>query len=255
MMTLAEAELTFPAGEKLNQSMGSLFQGIIMDRTDMDWAEAMHKSGVRPYSQYVTVSDGRPVWRVAALTDAAFEQVAGPIQSGGVFPIRQRGYSIAVGPLQIKKQASFQKLEETYWTSFEKIHHIDLNFLTSTSFKNKGKYAIFPQIDWLFGNLIRKWNAFSDSSVLGEENLEQKLAEAMYITDYRLHTHPFSLEGRRIRAFRGTARLGLFQSDTASRMAALLCDFANFAGIGIKTAMGMGAVETEVSYFQKREAL
>lgn len=50
---------------------------------------------------------------------------------------------------------------------------------------------IFPELPLVFNNLIRKWNVYSDSMILGEERLGDKLAESMCITDYRLHTHPF----------------------------------------------------------------
>lgn len=90
--------------------------------------------------------------------------------------------------------------------------------------------------------------------VLGEERLGDKLAEFMCITDYRLHTHPFSVEGRRIRAFRGNIRLGLFKDDITRRIASMLAAFADYAGIGIKTAMGMGAVHSNIAYYQKRSS-
>lgn len=62
----------------------------------------------------------------------------------------------------------------------------------------------------------------------------------------------FSVEGRRIRAFRGNIRLGLFKDDITRRMASMLAAFADYAGIGIKTAMGMGAVHLDIAYYQKR---
>lgn len=68
MLRQVEFELTLPAGEKLNQSMGSLLQGLLMERTDSSWAQEMHTQQVRPYSQYVTVVEGKPVWRIQTIT-------------------------------------------------------------------------------------------------------------------------------------------------------------------------------------------
>ena len=169
--------------------------------------------------------------------------------------LEQKGYEVGVGKFSILKKDSFQGLEERFWTGTDKVHHIDMEFLTSASFKKNGEYMIFPELPLVFNNLIRKWNVYSDSMVLGEERLRNKLAESMCITDYRLHTHPFSVEGRRIRAFRGSIRLGLFKDDITRRMASMLAAFADYAGIGIKTAMGMGAVHSDIAYYQKKERL
>jgi len=35
----------------------------------------------------------------------------------------------------------------------------------------------------------------------------------------------------------------------------MLAAFADYAGIGIKTAMGMGAVHSNIAYYQKKEQL
>ena len=169
--------------------------------------------------------------------------------------LEQKGYEVGLDDFHMVKQDSFQGLEERFWTGTDKVHHIDLEFLTSASFKKNGEYMIFPELPLVLNSLIRKWNAYSDSMVLGEERLGDRLAESMCITDYRLHTHSFSVEGRRIRAFRGNIRLGLFKDDITRRMASMLAAFADYAGIGIKTAMGMGAVHSDIAYYQKKERL
>lgn len=255
MLTLAETELHLPEGILLNQSFGSIFHGALISELDREWAAKMHEQRVRPYSQYLLVKEGKPYWRLAVLTEEAFEHILRPIMRKDSLCLEQKGYEVGLDDFHMVKQDSFQGLEERFWTGTDKVHHIDLEFLTSASFKKNGEYMIFPELPLVLNSLIRKWNAYSDSMVLGEERLGDKLAESMCITDYRLHTHPFSVEGRRIRAFRGNIRLGLFKDDITRRMASMLAAFADYAGIGIKTAMGMGAVESDISYYQKKERL
>lgn len=215
----------------------------------------MHEQRVRPYSQYLLVKEGKPYWRLAVLTEEAFEHILRPIMRKDSLCLEQKGYEVGLDDFHMVKQDSFQGLEERFWTGTDKVHHIDLEFLTSASFKKNGEYMIFPELPLVLNSLIRKWNAYSDSMVLGEERLGDRLAESMCITDYRLHTHSFSVEGRRIRAFRGNIRLGLFKDDITRRMASMLAAFADYAGIGIKTAMGMGAVHSDIAYYQKKERL
>lgn len=251
MLRQIEFELNLPEGEKLNQSMGSLLQGLLMERTDSSWAEEMHTQQVRPYSQYVTVAEGKPVWRIQTITDRAFERLIYPLLSKNHYHLKQRDYDIGLSHFRIIKQETFSDIETRYVLNYEKIHHIHLRFLTSTSCKTQGGYAIFPFPYLILKNLVSKWNAYTDSSLIDSDRTADQLDGEMQVVDYHLHMHPFSLEGRRIRAFRGDVSYGLFQNDMAARLTAVLADFASYAGTGMKTALGMGGTETEVSFYRE----
>lgn len=253
VLTLAETELALPEGKLLNQSMGSVMHGLLMETISNEWADAMHSMDIRPFSQYLVVRDGKPYWRIATLTEEAFEHILMPVMKLRTAYLRQHSSEIGFGPFQICKKESSHDLEKKFFETMGRIHHVEMRFCTSTSFKTNGTYAIFPDPRLLFCNLIAKWNAFSTSSVLEEDNLAQHIADRLYITEYNLHTHPYSLEGRRIAAFRGTLRLGLFKSDMNARLASLLCYFASYCGTGIKTALGMGGTETLVAEYKYKE--
>ena len=253
MLTLAETELTLPEGKLLNQSMGSVMHGWLMETINSSWADMMHSIQVRPYSQYLVVREGKPYWRIATLTEEAFDNITVPVMKTRSARLKQCGFDIGLSPVTIRKTESYKDLEKSFFETMERIHHVDIRFCTSTSFKTQGTYAIFPEPQLLFCNLITKWNEFSTSSVLEEDKLTKHIAEGLSIVEYNLHTHPYSLEGRRIRAFRGTMRLGLFDNDMTARLVSLLCAFASYSGIGIKTALGMGGVETVAEEFITRE--
>lgn len=251
MLTSLTATLILPKGERLNQSMGSVMQGILMDKVDPAWAKEMHTMSLRPYSQYLTVEDGRIQWHIGTLTDDAYQQIAVPLRKVTKLHSRQKGYDIELMWLRESRRAAYDDIARIYWGDPARIHHVDLTFLTSASFKTEDTYAIFPGKHLLFRSLIRKWNLFTDGATLDEKDLSDHLAEAMGICDYHLHMHPYSIEGKRISAFRGSLRLGFFENDMTARMTAMLADFATFAGIGIKTALGMGGVASDVSYWKE----
>ena len=250
MLTQVEIELQLPEGTLFNQSMGSILQGALMEQVAPAWAEAMHTQNVRPYSQYGCIKEGKPIWRIHTLTEEAAEQMLSPLLRLSSLYLKQRNQEIGLSHFQIVKQETFKEIEEKYWGTDKKIHHMDMNFLTSASCKSQGGYAIFPMPHLIFKNLIKKWNAFSDGSTMEEVGIADQLAQQMDITDYQLHMHPFSLEGRRIRAFRGKVRYGFFKNDAAARLAATLADFANYAGTGMKTSMGMGGTEAKVEFYK-----
>ena len=252
MLTQAEIELTLPEGQILNQSMGSILHGALMELVSPDWAEAMHSQKMRPYSQYVTVADGRPCWRIQTLTEEAFDEILMPLLKKKSLLLKQRGSEVGLSHFRILRQENFSDIEELYWGKSERIHHIDMNFLTSASIKSQGNYVIFPEPRLVFVSLVNKWNLYSQGSTIEEENLFDHLASQMDITAYKLHTHPFSVEGRRIRAFRGSVQYGFFKNDGAARLTATLSHFAGYAGIGMKTALGMGGTEVQISYWEKQ---
>ncbi len=252
MLTQAEIELTLPAGQILNQSMGSILQGALMEIVSPTWAEAMHAQKVRPYSQYAAMVEGKPCWRIQTLTDEALEEILVPLMKQPSLTLKQRGSEVGLSHFRIVKQETFEAIEEKYWTG-GRIHHIDLNFLTSTSIKSQGQYAIFPDPRLVFVSLVNKWNLFSQGSTIEEENLFDHLASQMDISGYKLHMHPFSLEGRRIRAFRGSVQYGFFKNPAAASLAATLVSFADYAGVGIKTALGMGGAESHVAFWDKEK--
>lgn len=250
MLRTAEAELILPEGERLNQSMGSVMHGAVMQRLDEAWATQMHSQNIRPYTQYLTLSEGRPVWRISVMTEEAFEHLLKPAMKWNSLHLTQRGADIRIRNFQIKREETYESIARKYWVTERRIHHIDLQFLTSTSFRSDSSYIIFPDLYLLCRHWIEKWNTFSDASILKEAQLAEHLAQQMQITGYRLHMHPYSVEGRRIRAFRGQIKLGLFTHDTAAKMIAMLADFAEFSGTGIKTALGMGGTDSQISFWE-----
>ena len=251
MLIQAEIELTLPEGQILNQSMGSVLHGALMETVRPDWAEAMHAQKVRPYSQYVTLDDGKPCWRIQTLTEEAADEMLAPLMNRKTIFLKQRGSEVGLSGFRILKQENFADIEETYWGNTSRIHHVDMEFRTSTSIKSEGNYVIFPDPRLVFVSLVKKWNTYSEGSVIEEENLFEHMAAQMDIAGYTLHMHPFSLEGRRIRAFRGSIRYGFFKNRSAASLVATLAHFAMYAGVGIKTALGMGGTESRISYWDE----
>ena len=66
--------------------------------------------------------------------------------------------------------------------------------------------------------------------------------EKAVLTRYELRSTSFSLEGVRIPSFVGRMTLKMTGTQTMSNFARMLFDFGCYSGIGIKTALGMGAV-------------
>ena len=61
---------------KLNYNKGSLMQGMIMERIRPSYGELLHKSELKPYSQYLYLPRvGNPLWVLNTLTHEAAEEI------------------------------------------------------------------------------------------------------------------------------------------------------------------------------------
>ena len=72
------------------------------------------------------------------------------------------------------------------------------------------------------------------------------LETGAFIKDYNLRMGIYSLEGVKIRGFRGQVVMQFKRNPELQRILALLSYYSEFTGLGIKTALGMGGVKSEI---------
>lgn len=113
---------------------------------------------------------------------------------------------------------------------------IALKFLSPTSFKQSQTIQPFPLPELVFGNLLRRWNTFAPVELQFPSLEWQGVVSA-----YNLKTRTLTLNGTAEIGTTGWVRYR-FNDAQQARIATLLAHFAEFAGVGRKTAMGMGQV-------------
>jgi CRISPR-associated endoribonuclease Cas6 len=121
---------------------------------------------------------------------------------------------------------------------------ITLKFISPTSFKQAGKIQPFPLPELVFGSLLRRWNAFAPPE-LNFPSVEWN-AQA---SAFEMKTYALKLEAGAEIGAEGWVKYRFFDAEQA-RIATVLAHFASFAGVGRKTAMGMGQVSIQNSKFK-----
>lgn len=246
MPEIREIRLKLPEGQRLHQSFGSILHGALMEYAHENFAEAMHKAALRPFSQFVYYDKAAEcaVWRLAALNNEASEEIAYALNA---MPqnlyLKQKDYVVQLSKPQVVKQTEYAQLAQQFFTMLQLPRKIEISFLTSTSFKAFGNYKIYPDNVYIFRSLLKRWNAFSGGLVLEEEKLEEHLAEAVKVIGYNLSLQQYSVGGAPIDAFKGRYSLFLHGTQPTNRIALLLAAYAEYSGVGIKTALGMGGVK------------
>ncbi|MDO4921633.1 MAG: CRISPR system precrRNA processing endoribonuclease RAMP protein Cas6 [Phascolarctobacterium sp.] len=231
------------------QSTGSLLHGVLMERVDKAFAALMHEQQLRPYSQYLYFDkqNNTLLWRLASLSEQAKQELLNvAFEMPANIYLKHKNIDVQVLGKEWLPAVDYDSLAEKYFAQDFPEKYIELKILSSCSFKSNGEYVIFPQNNLLFGSLIRKWNCFADNNKLDEQGLAFDLSQQAFVAGYRLSLQTFALEGIRIPAFRGTYTLGLKNNLMVNRIIAMLCAYAEYSGIGIKTALGMGGVQVRM---------
>lgn len=228
---------------KLNSSKGSLMQGMMMERIRTPYGEILHKSELKPYSQYLYLQKAdNPTWVLNTLTQGAAEEVwhIADLKNLSGFRLTHNDWEIRVAERRFERLSEDDLLEHTFFHNCPRIVHVQ--FVTPTAFKTGGKYQNYPTVRHLFQSLLNKFNAFSSSSKLDAEDILDDIERNTTVIKYRLQSTQFSLENVRIPSFIGLLTLKTSGPQQMVNLIYMLLCFGTYSGVGIKTAMGMGGL-------------
>lgn len=236
-------------GRRVNASMGSLLHGALMERLVPAYAQRLHEQNLRPFSQaiYFAKEKGYAVWQVEMLNDEFIQAFSRAVMGVAGLNLRQKDAALELELLD-EHETSFTALADEIFLADSAPRGVKLDFVTPTSFKQNGYYIVFPSTEILLNSLLSRWNSFTDGMKLEEDNLKNKLGNMCHIAQYNMHSARFSLESMSITGFAGTMGIRFHGNDMQRRLLGLLFRFAPYAGLGIKTALGMGCVTSELQY-------
>lgn len=223
-------------------SLGPLFQGVLMENIDGAYAERLHASTFNPYSQYVTIDDdAEVVWVINALNNEAAERIAEPLSKMRAVSLRSVDQSFAV-ERTVEESTPLDDLLKRIKDDCESRHCI--RFVTPTAFKVRGEYTIMPSAKLVFQNLLMHYNqVYAGSNEIDEDTIAYMDSHTR-VSSYNLRTQYFSrvVGGKKIPAFVGSVTLNVAGSQPMRGLASMLLGFGEYAGVGIKTSMGMGGL-------------
>jgi len=118
---------------------------------------------------------------------------------------------------------------------------ISLQFNSPTVFRSGGRRNItFPSPELIFGSLLMKWNAFSQTNI--DRNIINALENDVLVSRYKLETKMLEFESYSELGFAGTCTYLVKDSVPGAMVRDInaLADFSFYCGTGAKTTMGMG---------------
>ena len=224
-------------------SLGPFFQGVLMENLDKEYASFLHALPFNPYSQCCyCASDGNIVWQINALNNEAAEHIEASLKNlekidlhavNKTFSIEKR----IVESMDIAKLTNC--IQEGDKTKFK------VRFFTPTAFKSQGEYVILPSVRLIFQNLLMHYGQiYSGDCEVDEETLDY-ITQNVRIASYSLRSQYFAhsaKSGSKIPAFLGEINLNIRGPKALCGLTELLLKYGEYSGVGIKTAMGMGAM-------------
>ena len=118
-------------------------------------------------------------------------------------------------------------------------------FDSPTAFKQNSRYAIFPGERLMLQSLTSRWNDVFPEYPIDDRDAFEALLSGIHIVDYRLRTTRFQIKGVKIPGFVGSCTVASRLPCPLLELWKTLVRFAGYAGIGIKTGLGMGGVHIE----------
>lgn len=223
----------------------SLLHGILMDKLPDKIRNYLHSDTVRPMSQWLEpTGDSTFKWHLCVYNKEIEAAVGNLLQIGDTWHCRHLQADFYIASIN-EKNISLQEYMAGIFTAEQVPDHLILHFKTAASHKVHGEYVLFPTVDLIGRSICRHMITMDENCVLGDEHVLQDILSHTRIVRYHLHSASFSIEGTRIYGYCGQIELSVRGPEALRRLAWMLFGFAEYSGVGIKTALGMGACTVE----------
>lgn len=230
------------SGQRIPSHRAYPLYAWLLEQLPEEYRDLFHESTENPLSQYLRFDreSGRTIWTVNLLTEDLCRLLGPVLTNTAQIPLH-------TGTLQ----AEF--LEKSEIPSATQLildardtqlpgGRMKLDFLSPTSFRQDGRYVLFPQEKLILNSLIRRWNQVCPEYPLDDPDAVEALERGIRITDYQLRSAGYWLKDSRISGFQGTVTLSARLAPPLMELWQILVNFAPYAGVGIKTSLGMGGI-------------
>ena len=213
----------------------------LLERLPTEFADAVHKQGFSGISQYIhfDYEKKQSIWVISLLTDVAIAYCASILNS-----LTQLRLHDSI--INLKKiQQSNTLTADDIMLQAEQLpssHSVHIVFHNAASFKSNGNYQIFPTLPLILQSLLQHWNQVFPKTSLDDADAIQMLLSGLEIRSYRLKSSAYRLKQNSISGFCGEIVISSKLSPPMLELWKTLLIFSEYAGIGIKTALGMGGI-------------
>lgn len=236
-------EATIPEGIVAHSSWGYWLYAALNELVSSETADVWHQQNSMPLSQYFCPerAQGKARWNITVFSKEAEAALLPVLEQRQELFLREPACSL---PLRILEKRDFPSGNDFLdcAASLEDCGRHAIQFWTPTAFKHNETYQILPDVHQIVQSLVRRWNQIMPEYPLLDEDALRMLEAQMWIQDYRLQSRRFDLKGHRIPGFTGTIWIRNRLPAPLLEVWKVLLLFGEYAGVGVKTALGMGGM-------------
>ena len=232
-------------GDYLHPYSAYWLYSLLVKSVSADFADHLHESSLTPFSQSVTrtLKKDEVIWKINLLGENAVAEISNLLDNWETIQLERLQSPVAI----IKKEMSLYNTSDDFLLPRrEQQMFYTMHFVTPTSFKSDGEYALFPSSRLILQSLLNKWNALYPELSMKDEDATNMLLDGIRIRNYKLNSTQYPLSGLKLPGFMGYVEMQVRLSEPLHELWRLLYSLAPYSGIGIKTALGMGAVATKL---------
>lgn len=227
--------------EPYRASMAYSLYAWLLSQVSADEGERLHRQALRPVSQYLWYDAQKQEhwWIVNLLNGEAVELFLPTLEQAETAQLHHKTLNFSAREVvqidsahDLIRQANDLKID----------HRFTMELATPTAFKQKERYAIFPQESLILQSLVAKWELCFPDTPINDPDAMQAILQRVHIVDYRLQTLRYPLKQIQIPSFIGRVVLEMRLPAPLTEVFKTLYCFAPYAGLGVKTALGMGGV-------------
>lgn len=219
-----------------------LLYAALLEKGPIEFAKKVHEDKITPVSQFLTTDKGQLSWTINLLGDMSEKAFVSVLDKQKTFFLRSENVSLNIDRCEKEFIAD---TDEFFFRAVGCSRQHTLKFCTATAFKSQGKYRILPTEQLLIQSLVKQWNGCFPECPIEDGDNEgiHTLTAGLRIQRVDLDNDIYHIKQGKIPGFVGSLRIGNYLEGFHRKLADVLLLFSGYAGIGIKTALGMGGVQ------------
>ncbi|MDR0838923.1 MAG: CRISPR system precrRNA processing endoribonuclease RAMP protein Cas6 [Oscillospiraceae bacterium] len=214
--------------------MAVKLQAFLMSKTEGAAAEYLHKRNLRPYSLFTVEQRENIIFRLNILTDEAL-----PLYNAA---LNTRRYAVTGinGGIDVLDTVTYDDMPLSDLRGSAP-KQFKLLLASPATYKHENTYSNIFALAPLFFSVADKLRLFFGVDISNAEITA--LCETLKFVQYNFRSDTYAVKrGNVIPAFSGEFALAPRGTDAQTEKLMLLLRFAEYSGVGAKTALGMGGV-------------
>ena len=230
--------------EYVDRKLAVYFYGWLVGKLDPEMIDRFHETGVNPLSIYVDEDRKNVRFHLGLLNDEVIEQVRLIFNDENMTTISlesssQKSFEI------IKKESrelTAKELSKRFYVDEAEGWH-NVRIVTPMAFKSHGEYRFLPDVRLFLQSLMKKYTYLDEGTEKIDKDLLDELCRHVQISGFRIHSQRYFIHHAYVTGFCGNFILKCSGSQTLKNYLKILLAVGEFTGAGVKTSLGMGAIQ------------